>query len=94
MKNWKKSAKNVRMKNIFTLVPIVARHIRVTQIGEYYHVHVDRFPTEDHIGLVRSKDLVHWEDHTSHIKFREYAKHGTVFKVTPELVKLISNAGL
>ncbi len=28
LKNWKKSAKNVRMKNIFTLVPIVARHIR------------------------------------------------------------------
>ncbi len=63
------------------------------KIGDYYHVYVDRY-YENHMGLIRSKDLVHWEDYSSHIKFPLHAKHGTVFKVTPELVKLISSAGL
>jgi len=63
------------------------------KIGDYYHVYFER-NYENLMGLIRSKDLVHWEDYTSHIVFPTHAKHGTVFKVTPELVKLISNAGL
>jgi beta-galactosidase len=63
------------------------------KIGKYYHVYFDKYK-ENHMGLTRSTDLIEWEDMSSHIKFPPHAKHGTVFKVTPDIVKLISSAGL
>ena len=63
------------------------------RIGKYYHLYFDIYH-DNRIGLVRSTDLIHWEDMTSHIKFPPKAKHGTIFKVTPDMVKMISKAGL
>jgi beta-galactosidase len=63
------------------------------KIGKYYYVYADKYH-ENRMALVRSEDLIHWEDYTSHIKFPPHAKHGTVFKVKPDIVKMLSNAGL
>ncbi len=63
------------------------------KIGKYFYVYADKYH-ENLMAAVRSEDLIHWEDYTSHIKFPPHAKHGTVFKVTPDIVKMLSNAGL
>jgi hypothetical protein len=46
------------------------------------------------MGLVRSTDLIHWEDMTSQIKFPPKTKHGTIIKVTPDIVRMLSETGL
>ncbi len=83
---WTLLSKNIAPK-------IIAEGPTSVKIGKYYHVYFDKYK-ENHMGLSRSTDLIQWEDMSSHIKFPPHAKHGTVFKVTPDIVKLISSAGL
>ena len=39
------------------------------------------------MGAVRSKDLKNWEDISDKIEFPEGTRHGTVFKITVELLQ-------
>jgi beta-xylosidase len=65
------------------------------KIGNYYYVYVDSYAEKpNRIAAVRSADLIHWENYESHVKLPFEAKHGTVFKVTPDVVKMLSDAGL
>jgi len=63
------------------------------KIGNYYHVYFDKYQSNQ-MGMVRSTDLTHWEDMSSHVKFTPKTKHGTIFKVTPDIVRTLSKAGL
>jgi len=63
------------------------------KIGKYYHVYFDIYQ-QNHMGLIRSTDLIHWEDMTAQIKFPPKTKHGTIFQATPDMIKIISKAGL
>lgn len=65
------------------------------KIGNFYYVYADSyFEHPNRMVAVRSSDLIHWENYESHIKFPFEAKHGTVFKVTPDVVQMLSKAGL
>jgi hypothetical protein len=63
------------------------------KIGKYYHMYFDIYHS-NRMGLVRSTDLIHWEDMTSQIKFPPKTKHGTIIKVTPDIVRMLSENGL
>jgi len=63
------------------------------KIGNYYHVYFDKFG-ENHMGLVRSTDLQKWEDVSSQVHFPALTSHGTVLKVTRDVVTMLSKSGL
>ncbi len=65
------------------------------KIGNYYYVYVDSyFERPTRMSTVRSADLIHWKNYEPNVKFPFEAKHGTVFKVTPDVVEKLSKAGL
>jgi len=56
------------------------------KIGETWIVYFDKY--RDHtMGAVRSKDLINWEDISEQISFPEGTRHGTVFKVSTEILE-------
>ena len=55
------------------------------KIGEYWVVYFDKYRKRD-MGAVRSKDLKNWEDISAKVTFPEGTRHGTVFKVSTELL--------
>ena len=56
------------------------------KIGNFWIVYFDKY--RDHkMGAIRSKDLKNWEDISEQISFPEGTRHGTVFKVSPEIVE-------
>lgn len=63
------------------------------KIGNYYHVYFDKF-VENKMGMVRSTDLNNWEDMSSQVHFPPQTKHGTIFKVTRDMVTNLSKGGL
>jgi hypothetical protein len=58
------------------------------KIGDYWMVYFDKY-RKNTMGAVRSKDLVSWEDISDQISFPEGTRHGTAFKVSPELLESI-----
>ena len=49
------------------------------RIGAYWYVYFDKY--RDHrYGVLRSKDLVNWEDLSSQLSFPPGARHGTAFR--------------
>ncbi len=55
------------------------------KIGEYWIVYFDKY-RKNQVGAVRSKDLIDWEDISDEVKFPEGTRHGTVFRVDPEVL--------
>ncbi|HPE77517.1 MAG TPA: glycoside hydrolase family 43 protein [Draconibacterium sp.] len=63
------------------------------KIGDWWIVYFDKYM--DHkMGAVRSKDLINWEDISEQISFPEGTRHGTVFKVSPEIAENLKKAVL
>ncbi|MDX1286241.1 MAG: glycosyl hydrolase, partial [Draconibacterium sp.] len=59
------------------------------KIGEYWYVYFDKY-RKHKMGAVRSKDLKDWEDISDQVSFPEGTRHGTVLKVSHEMLdKLI-----
>lgn len=56
------------------------------EIGEYVYVYFDKY-TQHKYGAIRSKDLKIWEDVSDQVKFPEGIRHGSVFKVSPTMLK-------
>jgi hypothetical protein len=55
------------------------------KVGNYWIVYFDKYM--DHkMGAVRSKDLKNWEDISDEISFPEGTRHGTVFKVSQNVL--------
>lgn len=56
------------------------------KIGDWWIVYFDKYMNHK-MGAVRSKDLKTWEDISDQISFPEGTRHGTVFKVSRELLE-------
>ena len=56
------------------------------KIGDFWYVYYDCYAA-GHYGAVRSSDLQTWENITEKLSFPEGVRHGTVFRVKPEIVK-------
>jgi beta-xylosidase len=54
--------------------------------GEYWYVYYDCYRA-GHYGAVRSKDLKSWENITDKLSFPKGVRHGTIFRVKPEIVR-------
>lgn len=60
------------------------------RIGDYIYCYFDKY-TSGKYGAVRSKDMENWEDVSDLLQFPKGARHGTVIKVSNEvLIKLLS----
>ena len=55
------------------------------KIGDYWMVYFDKYQKHN-MGAVRSADLKNWEDISIQIEFPEGTRHGTVFRVSQELL--------
>ena len=60
------------------------------KIGDYWHVYYDCYRA-GHYGAVRSKDLTAWENITDELSFPKGVRHGTIFRVSPEIVRKLAN---
>lgn len=60
----------------------------VIQIGSDYIVYFDMYRNHK-MGAIKSSDLVHWTDISDSISFPEGTRHGTVFKASEEVLKLL-----
>lgn len=56
------------------------------KIGEWWYIYFDKY-RKDKFGAVRSKDLKNWQDVSEKVKFPEGTRHGTAFRVQPEVLK-------
>lgn len=56
------------------------------RIGNYWVVYFDKY-RKNTMGAVRSTDLKKWEDISDEIDFPKGTRHGTVFKVSEEVLK-------
>lgn len=62
----------------------------VLKIKKHWYVYFDQY--RDHqYGAVRSKDLMHWEDISTKVKFPQGIRHGSVFKVSPAIFKALKS---
>ncbi|MCL2709397.1 MAG: glycoside hydrolase family 43 protein [Planctomycetaceae bacterium] len=60
-------------------------------IGDYWHVYYDYYRNPQHYGAVRSKDLKTWENIMDKLSFPRGVRHGTIFRVAPEIVRALEN---
>ena len=58
------------------------------KIDEYWIVYFDKY-RKHKMGAVRSKDLNNWEDISDQIIFPDGTRHGTVFKVSADLLEIL-----
>lgn len=63
------------------------------KIGNYYHVYFDKYQ-KNQMGLIRSTDLNTWEDVSSKVHFPAKTSHGTVLRVSRDVLTMIAKAGL
>jgi len=57
------------------------------KIGDYWHVYFDKYMTTgNRMGAVKSKDLKNWIDISDQINFPENALHGSIFKVSQDIL--------
>ncbi len=60
------------------------------KIDDIYYVYFDRY-REDRFGAVRSDDLETWTDITEKLHFPENARHGTILRVSQEVLQRLMN---
>ena len=57
------------------------------KIRDYWHVYFDKYMTTgNRMGAVKSKDLKNWTDISDEINFPENALHGSIFKVSQDIL--------
>ncbi|MBD3375548.1 family 43 glycosylhydrolase [candidate division KSB1 bacterium] len=60
------------------------------KIDDTYYVYFDRY-REDRFGAVRSDDLETWTDITEQLHFPQDARHGTIFRVSRDVLQKLKN---
>ena len=55
------------------------------RIGDWWHVYFDVY-RDHHFGVMRSKDLTHWEDVSDQLVMPKGIRHGTVLRVPRAIV--------
>jgi hypothetical protein len=58
------------------------------EVGEFVYVYFDKY-TSHQYGAVRSKNMTDWEDVSQLVSFPSGARHGSVFKVSKEVLERI-----
>ena len=61
------------------------------KIGDYWYVFYDHYISPQHYGAVRSRDLQTWENITDKLSFPPGIRHGTIFRVSPEIMYGLKN---
>ncbi len=62
------------------------------RMGAYWYVYFDKY--RDHrYGVIRSKDLVTWEDLSGRLSFPEGARHGTAFRAPRSVLRALETKG-
>jgi acetyl esterase/lipase len=56
------------------------------QVGDEFLVYFDHYTKPQYYGALRSQDLVHWEDVSKSVSFPPGTRHGTVLRVSEEVV--------
>lgn len=56
------------------------------KIGDWYHVYFDEY-TNHKYGAMRTQNFIDWQDISEQIQFPQGTRHGTVFKVSPEILQ-------
>ena len=56
------------------------------QIGNEFLIYFDHYAAPQYYGALRSDDLSHWEDVSSKVEFPKGTRHGTVLRVSEEVV--------
>jgi len=56
------------------------------KIGGTWHVYSDRY-RDNVYGLITSTDLINWEDKTEQLNMPEGTRHGTIFRVSDDILK-------
>ena len=64
----------------------------ITKIGDEWMVYFDQY-REHKFGAVKSKDLKNWEDISDQIEFPDGIRHGTVFKVSKDVLDVLVGIG-
>ena len=60
------------------------------KLGEWWHVYFDKY--RDHqYGVIRSKDLVNWEDVSDRLVVPKGIRHGTVLRVPRAVVDALES---
>jgi hypothetical protein len=59
-----------------------------TKIKDTWYLYFDKY-SEKKMGLVRSKDLITWEDSSDKISFPDGMRHGTVFQVSKKFLSAL-----
>ena len=60
------------------------------KIGDFWIVYFDKY-RDDKYEAVRSKDLKHWEDISEKISFSEGTRHGSVFKISMNVLEKLKS---
>lgn len=60
----------------------------VIKIGDWWHVYFDKYRDKKY-GVIRSKDLVHWEDLSEQLILPKGIRHGTVLSVPRAIVEAL-----
>lgn len=60
----------------------------VIKIGDWWHVYFDKYRDKKY-GVIRSKDLAHWEDVSDQLVLPKGIRHGTVLSVPRAVVNLL-----
>ena len=62
----------------------------VTKIGDDWIVYFDQYK-EQRFGAIKSKNLKNWEDISNELVFPEGIRHGTVFKVSKDVLSRLNS---
>lgn len=60
----------------------------VVRFDNCWWVYFDKYH-KNHMGAVRSDDLIHWTDISDQISFPKGTRHGTVFQVSEEVLNIL-----
>lgn len=60
------------------------------EIGPYVYVYFDQYINHQY-GAIRSKNMVDWEEVSDLVSFPKGARHGSVFKVSQEVLQRLEN---
>lgn len=60
------------------------------EVGEYVYVYFDKYINHQY-GAVRSKNMIDWEEVSGLVSFPAGARHGSVFKVSKEVLQHLIN---
>ena len=57
------------------------------KIGDAYYIYFDHYVNPHYYGGIKSTDLKHWQDISPQLSFPKGMRHGTVLRVSPDVIE-------